>query len=106
MDDNAQYQKAVIHELKRISGLLTLLASDKIIERRRKLDEEYLTTSARKKIWELTDGSRNIADIAKEVSKDVKISSEGVRIFVNDLEKEGFVEIIEEGRNRYPRRLI
>lgn len=104
--DNEQYQKAVVNELKRISGFLALLASDKIVQRRQKLYEEYLTTPARKKIWELIDGSRNIANIAKEVSKDVKISSEGVRIFVNDLDKDGFVEVIEDGRNRYPRRLI
>lgn len=100
--ENEQYQKAVLDELKRISGYLALLAGDKVAERRVELKKKYLTTDARNKMWELMDGSRNIADIAKEAG----ISSEGVRIFVNDLEKNQFVEVREEGRNRYPRRLI
>ena len=100
--DNEQYQKAVINELKRISAYLALLASDKVVERQSDLKTKYLTTDTRKKMWRLMDDSRNFADIAKEV----KTSSEAVRIFVNDLEKDQFVEVREEGRNRYPRRLI
>ncbi len=101
--DNEQYQKTVIDELKRISAYLALLASDKLVERRTKLEANYLTTEARKKMWALMDiGSRNISDIAREV----KVSSEAVRLFVNYLEKEGFVDVIEDGRNRYPRRLV
>lgn len=106
--DNEEYQKAVINELKRISGYLALLASDKLAERQEKLQAKYLTTGARKKMWALMDdGSRNIADIAKEVTKEVrKVSAEAVRIFVKKLEKDGLVEVREEGRNRYPRWLI
>lgn len=100
--DNEQYQKAVINELKKISGYLALLASDKVAERQSKLNTNYLTTNARKKMWQLMDDSRNITDIAKEVNT----SDEAVRIFVNDLEKDQFVEVREEGRSRYPRRLI
>lgn len=100
--DNEQYQKAVISELKRISGYLALLAGDKVAERRVELKKKYLTTNTRNKMWELMDGSRNVANIAKGV----KTSSEAVRIFVNDLEKNQFVEVREEGRSRYPRRLI
>jgi len=100
--ENEKHQKAVLDELKRISGYLGLLAGDKVAERRLELEKKYLTTPARKKMWELMDDSRNITDIAKEV----RVSSEAVRLFVNDLGKDHFVEVREEGRNRYPRRLI
>lgn len=100
--DNEQYQKAVVSELKKISAYLALLASDKVAERQSELKTKYLTTDARKKMWQLMDDSRNIADIGKEV----KTSPEAVRIFVNELEKNQYVAVREEGRNRYPRRLI
>ncbi|HUU08097.1 MAG TPA: hypothetical protein VMW61_01085 [Dehalococcoidales bacterium] len=100
--ENENYQKAVLGELKRISGYLGLLAEDKINERRLELERKYLTTPARKKMWKLMDDSRNNADIAKEAG----VSSEAVRLFVNDLEKDYFVEVREEGRSRYPRRLV
>lgn len=100
--ENEQYQKAVLDELKRISGYLALLAGDKVSERRAELKKKYLTTDTRNKMWELIDGSTNISAIAKAA----KVSSEAVRLFVNDLEKNQFVEVRDEGRNRYPRRLI
>jgi predicted transcriptional regulator len=105
--DNEQYHKAVIDELKRMSGYLALLASDKVAERRLVIEEKYLAKSdARKKMWQLMDGSRHIADIAKEVRKESKISDEAVRLFVNELEKNHFVEVRVEGGKRYPVRLI
>jgi hypothetical protein len=95
-------QEAILAELRKISVYLALLAGDKIAEKRSKLEVEYLTTTQRRQMWELMDGTRNLSEIAGEVP----VSSEYVRLFVNDLEKEQMVEVRLEGGKRYPRRLL
>lgn len=95
-------QEAILAELRRISSYLALLAGDKIAEKRSKLETQYLTTPHRRQAWELMDDTRNLSDIANEVH----ISSEAVRLFVNDLSKDQMVEVRLEGGKRYPRRLL
>ena len=99
---DAEKQEAILAELRRISSYLALLAGDKIAEKRSKLETEYLTTPHRRQAWNLMDDTRNLSDIANEVH----ISSEAVRLFVNDLEKEQMVAVRLEGGKRYPRRLL
>jgi hypothetical protein len=95
-------QDAILAELRKMSFYLALLAGDKIAEKRSKLEVEYLTTPQRRQMWELMDGARNLSEIAGEVH----VSSEAVRLFVNDLERAQIVEIRLKGSRRYPRRLI
>jgi hypothetical protein len=99
---DAEKQEAMLAELRRISSYLALLAGDKIAEKRSKLETQYLTTPQRRQAWDLMDGTRNLSDIANEIS----LSSEAVRLFVNSLEKEQMVEVRLEGGKRYPRRLL
>lgn len=63
------------------------------------LNEEFLTTDKRRKIYDLFDGNKSIGEIAKKLS----VTNECVRLLVDDLEKVGAIEIIKKkGKTKYP----
>jgi hypothetical protein len=71
----------IIHELKKISKLLTFAYSDKII---REL-EKMASTEKRKMMWVLIDGTKD----PEEISKRVGLSARSVYDFQNILEAAG-----------------
>ncbi len=101
---STEFEAQVIEYLKRIERYLFILAEEKLGELRKRVGTQYLTTPARRKMWELIDGDRNIADIAKEAG----VSNEAVRLFLNDLTSgsQPIVEWINSSRGRIPERLV
>lgn len=67
------------------------------------LNEEFLTTDTRKKIYNMFNGNNSIGDIAKKIG----VTHESVRLLVDDLEKVGAIEIIKKKRKtKYPLKVI
>lgn len=85
-----------LKELKNIRKILTL-AYAKAIENEL---GKYATTDERKKIWVLIDGTNMPKDMVRLISK---LKVRAVNIFLNDLEKAGF---IENPKRKPPRKLI
>jgi len=63
---------------------------------------EIANTIQRKKMFRLMTGDRSLQDIAQNVG----VSAEAVRLFANELDKEGFVFIKRVGKKFYPVKLI
>jgi DNA-binding transcriptional ArsR family regulator len=85
-------------KLDQIISLLKLLASDKIVEKRRII----LSTPKKQNIYDLCDGQTEMGEIANKAG----VSREYVRLTIRDLEDAGFVTVKINGRNRYPLRAI
>jgi len=67
------------------------------------LNEEFLTTDTRKKIYNMFNGNNSIGDIAKKIG----VTHESVRLLVDDLERVGAIEIIKKkGKTKYPLKII
>ncbi len=67
------------------------------------LNEEFLTTDTRRKIYNMFNGNNSIGDIAKKIG----VTHESVRSLVDDLEKVGAIEIIKKkGKTKYPLKII
>ncbi len=67
------------------------------------LNEEFLTTDTRKKIYNMFDGKNSIGDIAKKIG----ITHESVRLLVDQLENIGAIEILKKsGKTKYPLKII
>lgn len=101
---SSDFEAQVLEYLKRIDRHLFVLAEEKLGELRERVETQYLTTPARRKMWELIDGDRNIAGIAKEAG----VSNEAVRLFLNDLTSgsQPIVEWVDSSRGRIPNRLV
>ena len=93
----------ILEELVQIRKLLTVLSQDKLKEFNNYIESEYLTTNQRKQMYELMDGDKSNADIAKIVH----VTTEAVRLFVVQLEKAGLIEFVEiNGRQKNAKRLF
>ena len=67
------------------------------------LNEEFLTTDTRKKIYNMFNGNNSIGDIAKKIG----VTHESVRLLVDDLENIGAIEILKKsGKTKYPLKII
>lgn len=67
------------------------------------INEDFLTTDKRKKIYNMFNGNNSIEDIAKKIG----VTHESVRLLVNDLENIGAIEIIKKvGKTKYPLKII
>ncbi len=85
-------------KLDQIISLLKLLASDKILEKRRTL----LSTPKKQNIYDLCDGQTEMGEIASKAN----VSGEYVRLTIRDLEDAQFIVVKMDGRNRYPLKII
>lgn len=92
-------------ELSELSTKLdTLIALVRILAKREiePLKKTVLSTKKKLRIYELSDGSHEMSDIAKQVS----VSGEYVRQTVNELESAGLVSVGGKGTRRYPTRVL
>ncbi|MCK4828685.1 hypothetical protein KA005_73825 [bacterium] len=88
-----------------LEDIQKILAIQTIPVRKQALEivkKECLTTPVREKMFKLIDGKNSMADIAKKV----KVSSEGVRLLLVELEELGVIEMKKTGRTKYPVKLI
>lgn len=93
--------EALLNEVKEIKRFISIIAQDKIIEFRKTIENNYLTTEQRKKMYEKFDGTKSYKDIADEL----KISSEAVRIFAATLDNDGIIEHVNgPGKVKFPKR--
>jgi len=90
--------------LREVVHLLRILARPQLVELRDRFQASLLTSPKRHRMWEAMDGSRTLADIAREAGT----SGEAVRLFVRDIQ-ESFPDLIEfagTGPQRPRRRMI
>lgn len=101
---SSDFEAQVLEYLKRIDRHLFVLAEEKLGGLRQRVETQYLTTDTRRRMWDLIDGDRNIADIAKET----EVSREAVRLFLTELASgpQPIVEWINSSRGRIPERLV
>ncbi len=92
----------ILDELIAIRKMLTILSQDKIDIFNEQIKSKYLTTEQRQKMYDLFDGTKSL----KEISDEVKTSSEAVRLFAVSLEKAGLLEYVAESKVKYPKRLF
>ena len=88
--------KELIKKIDELIEVVKVIGEDKI------KFNDIANTAQRKKMFRLMTGERSLQDIANTVG----VSVEAVRIFVNELDKEGFVFIKEIGKKFYPIKLI
>ncbi len=69
---------------------------------RKRLNEEFLTSSQRQRMYREFDGSQPYDVIAKKVG----ITSEAVRQFAVALEQVGFIALAKQGTKTCPRKLL
>jgi hypothetical protein len=93
----------LLEEVIAIRKLLTILSQDKLDAFNESIKQKHLTTPQREKMYDLFDGTKTL----KEISDEVKTSSEAVRLFAVSLEKAGLVEQIPvNAKTRCPRRIF
>lgn len=63
---------------------------------------EVLTTSTRKKIFQLCDGETSVQRIARRS----KTTTRYVNLLVNELEAAGLIIVVKKGARRYPKRIL
>ena len=82
----------------------TLIALVRILTRSEiePIKKSLLSTKKRQRIYELSDGSHEMSEIARMVS----VSGEYVRQTVNELEEAGLVSVKQAGTKRYPSRVL
>ena len=99
MDINEQ----ILEELKAIRKLLTIFSQDKLVEFQEIIRTKYLTTTQRKQMYDLFDGTLS----QKEIASKVGVSSEAVRHFVVTLEQAGIIEQVAiNGKQKNPKRIF
>ena len=98
MDTNER----ILDELIAIRKMLTVLSQDKLSDFNEQIKSKYLTTGQRQKMYDLFDGTKSL----KEISDEVKTSSEAVRLFAVSLEKAGLIEYVTNSKSKCPKRLF
>ena len=97
-----ELNEKVFEELVMIRKLLTVLASDKLSEFNKYIQDKFLTTEQRREMYDLFDGTKG----NREIGDIVGVSSEGVRLFAIALEKEGLIEYEMIGNSKCPKRIF
>lgn len=82
----------------------TLIDLARILARKEieSLKKSVLSTKKKSRIYELSNGSHEMSEIARQVS----VSAEYVRRTINELESAGLVSVKEKGTRRYPSRVM
>lgn len=99
MDD---INNRILEELVAIRKLLTIFSQDKLAGFNEHIKEKYLKTEQRQKMYDLFDGTKSLKDISSEVGT----SSEAVRQFAVQMEKDGLVECITVNKVKCYKRLF
>lgn len=98
-----ELNEKILNELIAIRKMLTILSQDKLDAFNETIKTKFLTTEQREKMYDLFDGTKSL----KEISEEVKTSSEAVRLFAVSLEKAGLIEYIQiNAKTKYPKRLF
>lgn len=97
-----ELNEKILEELIAIRKMLTILSQDKLSDFNEQIKRKYLTTEQREKMYDLFDGAKSL----KEISDEVKISSEAVRLFAVSLEKAGLLEYTTNSKSKCPKRLF
>lgn len=101
MDDVSA--KQIIDELTQIRKLLTILSQDKLQSFNESIEKKYLTTDQRRQMYEMFDGENSYKTIADAVN----LSTEGVRKFAIQLQRNGLVEFVAvNGKSKNPKRIF
>jgi hypothetical protein len=92
----------ILEELVLIRKMLTVLSQESLGEFNKKIKKDFLTTEQRQKMYDLFDGTKTI----KEISEEVKTTSEAVRLFAVSLEKAGLLDYVLNTKSRCPKRVF
>ena len=96
------FSERIFEELVIIRKMLTVLSQESLEEFNKKIKKDYLTTDQRQKMYDLFDGTRSL----KEISEEVKTTSEAVRLFAVSLEKAGLLGYVVNTKSKCPKRLF
>ncbi len=98
------FEAQALEYLKRIDRYLFALAEERLVAQRQLVERQFLTTDARRTMWESIDGARTVAEIAAEAG----VTGEAARLFVNELAQgpQPVIEWLQAGRARIPKRLV
>ena len=88
--------------LRDIRDGVKLIAAAMAAPLRKRLDEEFLTSNQRKKMYKEFDGSRSYDSIAASSG----VTAEAVRQFAVALQQVGLVTLEKQGSKTCPRKLI
>ncbi len=88
----------VSQKLDQVIALLRIIARKEIENAKTSI----LSTSKKEQIYNLCDGSTEMGEIAKRVG----ISGEYLRLTIRELEDSGVVIVKEEGKKRFPKKVI
>jgi len=97
MDINEQ----ILEELKQIKKLLIVISQEKLVEFKKQIEKEFLTTKQRKEMYDLFDGTKSL----KEISEIIKVSFEAVRLFASSLESAGYLEYVINSKSKCPKKI-
>lgn len=102
MGEEIDMSQKILEQLKAIRHNLDLLLFEKAEVLRGKLETEYLRTEKQKAMYDYFDGDHSIEEIAGKV----KVTHEAVRLLVSALEEKRLIEVVREGRKKFPRRIL
>lgn len=88
----------VSQKLDQVIALLRIIARKEI----KNAKTSILSTSKKEQIYNLCDGSTEMGEIAKRVG----VSGEYLRLTIRELEDAGFVMVKEEGKKRFPKKVV
>ena len=92
----------ILNELHKINKKLTMLSIPIGEESWDLFKHKYLKSAPRKNMYNLFEGKLQLSQIAKKLG----VSLEAVRVFAKELQNKGYLDFVEEGNKRYPRRLV
>lgn len=93
-----EVNEKLLAKLDEIIKLLKPISYAKSSEIGKMIEQQFLTTRDRKKVYGFFNGKRSQQEIAKEASVDDATVSR----LVSDLESKGLIEIKKEGRSKIP----
>lgn len=96
-----ELDKKLLSKLDEIIRLLRPISYAKSSEVAKMLEEQFLTTAQRKRMYELFDGDHTQQQIADQVG----VTSEAVRLLIADLEPRGLIEIVKKGKFKVPKKI-
>jgi len=92
----------ILEELIAIRKMLTILSQDKLSDFNEQIRKNYLTTDQRQRMYDLFDGTMSF----KEISTELSVTSEAVRVFAVSLKKAGLLEYEANSKSKCPKRLF
>ena len=95
-------QEQLISILIDIRKMLTVLSYDKYNDFKKYIEQHYLTTVIRRRMYELFNGKNSLKTIGSKVGT----SSEAVRQFAVSLEKDGLLRFVTHNNSKCPEKLF